>query len=361
MKNLNNKTNRYVKWLLVFFVVVAIFIGNVVFFPVKMPNNNYQLIIEKDQNLSVLATNLQAQGVIKNKTVFIWLLRVLHRDRKVVAGLYVLKNSLSTWGVVSRITNGRPDQISVTIIDGWTVGQLRAYINGLSNIRHTSINMGDNELKEILKVNTPNIEGLFYPATYFIAPNQTDLEIYQHAYKLMQEKLMVLFNKRSSAGIYTSPYQLLIMASLIQKETSDLEDMYLVSTAFNNRLRTGMKLQDDPAVFYGLNNKAKIVRADFQIDTPYNTYLHYGLPPTPICIPSVNALQAASAPLDKPELLYFVAIGEGKTKFSSNYESHVALINKHLKKNNLQKPKEETSSQKPKLEAKNKKGSKNNG
>ena len=347
---MNNKTNRYVKWLLVLFVIFAIYIGNVVFFPVKMPNNNYQLIVDKNQNLSVLVTNLESQGIIKNKTIFILLLKVLHKDRKVVAGLYILKNSLSTWGVISRITNGRPDQISITILEGWNISQLRKYINSLSNIRHTSINMNNDELKAILKVNEPTVEGLFYPSTYFIAPNQTDLEIYSHAYKLMQDKLATLFKDRSMSSVYINPYQLLIMASLIQKETNDLEDMYLVSTVFNNRLRTGMKLQNDPAVFYGLNNRAKIVRSDFQIDTPYNTYLRNGLPPTPICIPSLNALKAASSPLDKPELLYFVAIGDGKTKFSRKYDEHVALINKYLKKNNLQKSKTESGTQNPRVE-----------
>jgi UPF0755 protein len=351
MKNINNSTNRYVKWLLIFFVVVAIYIGNVVFFPVKIPNNNYQLIVDKSQNLSMLATNLESQGIIKSKTVFIWLLKVLHKDRKVVAGLYILKNSLSTWGVISRITNGHPDQISVTIIDGWNIGQLRAYVNGLANIKHISINMSNDELKTILKIHEPNIEGLFYPSTYFISPNQTDLEIYSHAHKLMQDKLATLFKDRSIQSVYASPYQLLIMASLIQKETSKLEDMYLVSTVFNNRLKRGMKLQNDPAVFYGLKNRAKIVRADFQIDTVYNTYLRSGLPPTPICIPSLNALKAASTPLDKPELLYFIAVGNGKTKFSNKYDEHVTLIHKYLKKNNLQKPKTGTDIQKLKAEA----------
>jgi UPF0755 protein len=177
------------------------------------------------------------------------------------------------------------------------------------------------------------MEGLLYPSTYFIAPNQPDLEVMRISYRLMQSKLADLWvNKNKNATNYQDPYQLLVMASLIQKETSDKEDMYQISTVFNNRLRTNMRLQDDPAVFYGLNNKATITRADFKIDTPYNTYLHNGLPPTPICTPSQSALAAAANPGDDYKLLYFVAIGNGKTKFSYSYGEHSQAVNQYLKK-----------------------------
>jgi len=129
------------------------------------------------------------------------------------------------------------------------------------------------------------------------------------------------------------------MASLIQKETSDKMDMYQVSTVFNNRLRVNMRLQDDPAVFYGLNNKEKIIRSDFKTDTPYNTYLHNGLPPTPICTPSQNALNAAANPGDDYKLLYFVAIGNGKTKFSYTYDEHSQAVTQYLKKPDIKSTK----------------------
>jgi UPF0755 protein len=150
----------------------------------------------------------------------------------------------------------------------------------------------------------------------------------------MQGKLSKLYLSKSATAKYTSPYQLLIMASLIYKETARVEDMYLVSTVFNNRLHRGMKLQDDPSVFYGLRYRkdGKVTRSDFQIDTPYNTYLRLGLPPTPICTPSDMALKAASQPLDRPELTYFVAIGKGKTQFSATYDQHIVAVNKYLKK-----------------------------
>ena len=322
----------FTKLILICAVIAAVYIGQVVFFPRPIPNKTFRLIIEKNQSLSYLATDLQSNHIIPNRQVFLILLRVLGRDKKVTAGLYILKDSMSTWDLVARITNGHPDQISITILDGWSFKELKQYIDGIPEIKHLSTNLTEEELKNILKIDTPNLEGVFYPETYFIAPQQTDLEVYQQAYKFMQLRLHTLYLARTTNSYYINSYQLLIMASLIQKETASVPDMQLVSTVFNNRLKQGMKLQDDPAVFYGLHHPERVTRKDFQIDTPYNTYLHFGLPPTPICIPSEKALAAAAQPLNKPELLYFLAIGGGKTKFSTSYHEHRGLINHYLDK-----------------------------
>lgn len=334
MANAPKKTNIFIKLILIAFVIFAIYIGNEVFFPASIPQANYQLVINKEQSIKSLSLDLEAKGIIKNRRIFLFLLRIMHDDKKVTAGLYILKEPMSIWKLIRRITNGHPDQISITLIDGWTSEAVRNYINTLPNIRHITDKMSDTELKNALKIKESSIEGIFYPSTYFIAPNQTDLEIYQQAYQTMMTRLSNLYTTRSTATHYTSPYQLLIMASLIQKETGKIDDMYLVSTVFNNRLIKGMKLQDDPAVFYGLRDRStkKVTHSDFQIDTPYNTYLHFGLPPTPICTPSDNALKAASQPIDKPDLLFFVAVGSGKTKFSDTYHEHLNAVSKYLKK-----------------------------
>lgn len=335
MVKTHKKTNIFIKLILLVFVICSIYIGNVVFFPASIPQENYQLIIDKQVSIRVLAHDLEAKGIIKNARVFLFLLRIRRDDKKITAGLYILKQPISTWRLIARITNGHPDQLSVTLIDGWSIGQIRDYINNLENIRHITKTMSNDELRNALKIDAPSLEGIFFPSTYFVAPNQTDLEIYQVAYRTLQSKLVKLYTSKSPNAYYTSPYQMLIMASLIQKETSRLDDMYLVSTVFNNRLKRGMKLQDDPAVFYGLlhgRSDGKVTRSDFQIDTPYNTYLREGLPPTPICTPSYAALVAASQPQNKPELLYFVAIGSGKTRFSTTYDEHLDAVNKYLKK-----------------------------
>lgn len=332
MFNLRNKIKLFTKILLVGFVFFAAMLGYTVFYPHQIPNNSYQLVVDINENVSGIAIDLATHDIIKNKTIFRGLLRLLGQDKKVAAGLYFLRNSMSTWDIVSRVANGKPDQISVTFIDGWSIEEVRNYVNGLPNIKHTTIDFTDEQLKTLLKIDYPSLEGLFYPSTYFIAPNQTDLEIYQQAYRLMQRKLTELYTKRSTVSVYSNIYQMLTMASLIQKETSNKADMVLVATVFNNRIKIGMKLQDDPSVFYGLKHLKKVSRKSFQLDTLYNTYTRFGLPPTPICIPSYDAMLAASQPQDKPELLYFLAIGSGKTKFSKTYSEHKSAMNKYLNK-----------------------------
>ena len=331
------KSSFIKKLLLICFLIFAIIVGNIFFFPQSIPNNEYKLVIEKDQNLRVFATNLESDKIIKSAFAFRILSRTLNKDTKITAGLYILKKPMSLWGLLQRITNGKPDQISIMLLDGWRFDQIKEYVDSLDDVQHLTKNMTEEQIKAALKLKYPNLEGLFFPSTYYIAPNQTDLEIYQTAYKLMQNKLAQAWESRNANTYYTKPYELLIMASLIIKETSDAKDMIMVSTVFNNRLRIGMKLQDDPAVFYGLRGQTKVTRKDFQIDTPYNTYLRYGLPPTPITTPSWNALTAASKPESNRNVLYFVAIGSGKTKFSYSYAEHSNAVDKYLGKSTKKK------------------------
>lgn len=331
------RTSLLSKVFLLGFIIIAFYIGYVIFFPHHLPSKRFQLIVNKDQNIPQLAVSLEENHIISSKNAFLVLLRLLQKDKKIMAGLYNLDKSYSIWGLIRRITNGKPDKISITIIEGWTFEQLKEYIDELDNIQHLSLKMSEKDLKGFLKIDAPNLEGLFFPSTYYIAPNQTDFEIYHNAHKLMQNKINSLFESRTIDSHYKNPYQMLIMASLIQKETAIPSDMYLISTVFNNRLRVGMKLQDDPAVFYGASHsKGKPTRKIFSIDTPYNTYLRYGLPPTPIAIPSENALKAASQPLDKPNIFFFVAVGAGKTKFSKTYHEHSVAVNKYVRKSSTQ-------------------------
>lgn len=321
------------KLLLLIFLAVVVYLGYVLFVPHKPPSIGYQLMINQSQSLNSVARQLERDGLISNARIFAITMRILGKDRIITAGLYSIKKPLSMLGLIKRITNGRPDRISITLLEGWNFKQIRAYINGVAYIRHLTESMTDEQIRDSLKITYPSMEGSLYPSTYFIAPNQSDLEVFHTAYLTMQDKLDSIWQQRNAHTNYKSPYQLLIMASLIQKETNNLQDMYHISTVFNNRLRIGMRLQTDPAVFYGLNNKVRITRDDFQINTPYNTYINKGLPPTPIASPGQNALNAAAMPNDDYKILYFVAIGSGASKFSYTFDEHAAAVNKYLRKN----------------------------
>ncbi|MDD3267581.1 MAG: endolytic transglycosylase MltG [Burkholderiales bacterium] len=330
--NQSQNAGRVTKITLLLFIAFAIFFGYIVFFPKIIPNGHYKLTVYRGDSFSKVAYELESNGVVSDAKVLIAIAKISGKDKKTISGVYVLNGAYSLYDLVSRLSNGKPDEISIIIREGWTFKQIRSYLDSESQITHLTESMTDDQIRDRLKIDAPKMEGLLYPNTYFIAPYQSDLEIIQNAYKAMQNRLPKIWNSKNQNAVYKNQYELLIMASLIQKETSNESDMIMVSTVFNNRLRINMRLQDDPAVFYGLGNKNIITRADFAIDTPYNTYLRYGLPPTPICTPSLKALNAAASPAADKSLLYFVAIGKGKTKFSSTYGEHNTAVNKYLKK-----------------------------
>lgn len=327
-----NSTHNGIKGLLLIIMVFALVWGYLVLFPRDMPNGSYRVVVSKGDSLGKVARKLDNADIIPSAKLMIAMARVMGKDRKIVAGMYILNKPMSVFDIIERLSSGKPDEISFTILEGWNFTQLRSALASESQITHYTESMSDAQIRETLKITSPRMEGLLYPDTYFVAPQQSDLEIIQMASKKMQTKLAQIWQARSESNVvYKNPYELLTMASLIQKETSESQDMIMVSTVFNNRLRVNMRLQDDPAVFYGLGNRATITRADFAIDTPYNTYLRNGLPPTPICIPSLNALNAAANPTSDRKILYFVAIGNGKTKFSQTYSEHTQAVNKYLK------------------------------
>lgn len=317
---------------LAIFIILSIYIGKTLFYPHSIPKSNYSIIISKNTSLRTTTRILESDNVINNPKLLEYIIRIRGSDKRIVAGMYIIKEPISLWELSNRLTSGKPDQLSVTIIDGWNFKQIKSYIDKLDNITHLTKDQTEADIIKQLHIPYSKLEGMLYPNTFFVMPGQTDLEIYQTAYKMMQQKLQHLYVNRSANSILNTPYQIAILASLIEKETSKPEDMINVATVFNNRLRVGMRLQDDPAVFYGLGNKETITRADFKINTPYNTYMNKGLPPTPICTPSEKALQAAANPTNETKLLYFIAIGGGKSKFNESFDGHAKDVNTYLRK-----------------------------
>lgn len=309
----------------------------VMFTPYRISNN--LVVINKGETLQHMLSDGGLSTVIHNKRLFYYLIRVLKIDKKIMPGIYALKTENSMWDIVMQLKDGKPTLISVTILSGWNFTQIKYKVDHLDNIVHATKNQSEEEIAKILNLPYNKIEGLLYPDTYYLSPSQTDLELYSHAYHKMQDKVKSILKSQNleylleGNSYYTSEhygnklpykdfYSVLTMASLIEKETSNPKDMQKVATVFVNRLNRGMDLQDDPAVFYGLNNKKTITRSDFKIDTPYNTYLHPGLPPSPICSPSYAAIIASVNPLTDKEVVYFVADGDGNTIFAKTYKEH---------------------------------------
>ena len=172
-------------------------------------------------------------------------------------------------------------------------------------------------------------EGLFFPDTYLFAKGSADVTVLRRAYRAMQRRLESEWRRRAPGVPYASVYEALIMASIVEKETAQARERPLIAGVFVNRLRRGMLLQTDPTVIYGLGTSfdGNLRKRDLQSDGPYNTYTRAGLPPTPIALPGLAALQAALNPA-RTDAIYFVARGDGSHEFSASLEAHNRAVNK---------------------------------
>ena len=179
----------------------------------------------------------------------------------------------------------------------------------------------------------PHPEGIFYPDTYVYERGSSDLKIYQQAHQQLMKKLQQAWDARAADLPYDNPYEALIMASIVEKETGKAEERKRIASVFINRLRRGMLLQTDPTVIYGMGDRfdGNIRKQDLQTDTPYNTYLRPGLPPTPIALPGRAAINAALNPLQGKDL-YFVARGDGSSEFSDNLDDHNRAVNRYQRR-----------------------------
>lgn len=202
-------------------------------------------------------------------------------------------------------------------------------------LKHDSAGMNDAQLMSAIgapEASIGNGEGLFFPDTYLFDKNTSDLDVYRRAYRLMRTRLDEAWVARSPDLPYKTPYDALIMASIIEKETGKKSDRAMVAAVFANRLRVGMPLQTDPTVIYGMGESynGHIRKKDLQTDTPYNTYTRMGLPPTPISLPGVASLQAAMNPA-QTSALYFVSRGDGSSIFSDTLGDHNKAVDKYIR------------------------------
>ena len=281
-------------------------------------------------HLRSLSVMLEREGVIGNAPVF-WLLgRVLGKGAALKAGVYTLDKPLTPLALYGMIERGEVSQAVVQFIEGWNWREVRAALAAQPLLKNDSAGMSDAELLQAIGAEESHPEGLLFPDTYSFAPHSSDLNVLRHAYRLQQEKLMAAWEARAPGLPYRTPYEALIMASIVEKETGAAFERPQIAGVFMNRLRLGMRLQTDPTVIYGMGERfdGNLRRIDLQTDTPYNTYTRAGLPPTPIAMPSEAAIQAALNPA-KTDALYFVSRNDGTHVFSSNLDAHNRAVNRY--------------------------------
>ena len=318
--------SRKTAYLLAISIIVALLVA-VPAALVFVPKNNgvpYRLTVEKGQGFAAVGRQLADKDQVFSR----W---------GVAPGSYRLPARVSAWEIVRRLSSAGPDMVRIQIVEGMRFAQMRRIINQNTLLRHDTKNWSDKELMQKIASEpvSDNPEGLFFPDTYEVAADSSDVAVYRAAYRAMQENLQAAWESRADNLPYKTPYELLIMASLIEKETAHEEDRRDVAAVFRNRLAMNMRLQTDPAVIYGMGSayNGKIRRADLQRDTPYNTYTRYGLTPTPIALPGRAALDAAAQPSDS-KFLYFVSRmdGTGKSQFSHTLEEHNAAVKQYILK-----------------------------
>ncbi len=285
------------------------------------------------ESLSKLAARLATQGVISHPRWWVAIARLEHKAAHVRAGEYVLVPGTSPAGVLDQLVEGRVWLHPVTLVEGWSFATARAALEANPLLKHVGMGLSDDALMARLGLGGLKPEGQFFPDTYRVARGTTDLELWTLAHSHLQSELTRIWQSRQPNLPLANPYEALILASLIEKETAQVDERPRIAAVFINRLRKGMRLQTDPTVIYGLGQayQGTLHRVDLTTDTAYNTYTRMGLPPTPIALPGAAALQAAVQPADSAAL-YFVASGQGDGRhvFSGSLLEHNKAVQHYL-------------------------------
>ena len=331
-------SSRFRTWLrlaAVIFMLMTIFLGyswRWLHQP-DLSQNAVSYDVPRGESVLQIAQDLHKAGWLLHPRIWSIWARMQGLGGKLRAGEYSLTPGMSPDAILKLFTSGKVILHSLTITEGSTFGDLKRALAQRDDIQHTLINTSDTELMKTL--NLPNIhpEGQFFPDTYQFPKNSTDLDILRMAQTKMQSELTRVWQERDGELLIHSPYEALILASIIEKETAKANERKLISGVFMERLSREMRLQTDPTVIYGLGTDydGNLHKADLLRDGPYNTYTRTGLPPTPIALPGAEALQAAVHP-QRTGALYFVATGKGDGShyFSSNLQEHNAAVRRYL-------------------------------
>jgi peptidoglycan lytic transglycosylase G len=291
--------------------------------------------VEPGAALRSILTQLQRQGALSHARWVQLYLRLHRQHPRVQAGLYEIAAHATARQILQQFAEGRVLLSSITVVEGWSVAQMRTALDADPQIAHQTRGLSDAQLMLALGHPGQAAEGQFFPDTYRFAAGTSDRRILEMAYQRMQQTLALDWSQRATNLPISTAQQALILASIIEKETARPDERPKIAAVFANRLRLGMRLQSDPTVIYGLGERydGSIHTRDLQTDTPYNTYTRAGLPPTPIALPGAASLLAALHPADT-DALYFVATGQGdgSHRFSATLAEHDVALRSYLRR-----------------------------
>lgn len=327
-------TMAFFKKLVVSAVIAAIGVGGTFVYwaqqPITTDGEAIPFTISPGSGAHAAGQQIADAGVPIVPILFNMLARIEGKTSKIKAGSYELKPGTTPQRLITQLARGEFAQESLTIIEGWTFKQMRLAMANHPGLKHDTVGLSDKELMAKISPEYVLPEGLFFPDTYLFAKGASEMQIFRQAHTAMIGRLSEAWDKRDPALPYKNPYEALIMASIVEKETGQKSERAMIAGVFVNRLKTGMLLQTDPTVIYGMgdNYQGKIRKRDLEADTPYNTYTRGGLPPTPIALAGAQSLTAALAPA-RTQALYFVARGDGTSQFSANLPDHNRAVNQY--------------------------------
>lgn len=323
---------RIITRLFLFLILAGLLIGGLGYWQYErslkqplQPGNEDIFTVQRGDNITSIAKRLQEKGVIPAAWPMIVHARLGGQATRLQAGDYRLHESSNVPDLLADMVAGKVATFTITVVEGRTVAQLLAQIAAEPHIKQTLQGKNSADIAAALGIDGA-LEGRFLPDTYHYAYQESDIEILKRLHQAMQDFLAQAWAKRSDDLPLQTPYEALILASIVEKETGVASEREQVAGVFIRRLRQGMRLQTDPSVIYGAKDyQGVITKTHLQTDTPYNTYTRAGLPPTPIALPSRASIEAALHP-DNGDALYFVADGKGGHVFSATYEQHQKAV-----------------------------------
>ncbi len=322
-------------WVVVLALVIAAALGGGAWYwansPIKLKSDPADYLVESGAGVRMVARSMNEAGIPVDENLFVAMARLTGLDTQIKAGAYEARQGDSPRRLLERMASGDMTQTRLTLVEGWTYAQIREVLRASPDVKQTLDGVSDEALMKRLGIDNRSLEGWFYPDTYVFTPGTADFDILRRAHVAQRDMLDKLWAAKSPNLPLKSPYEALILASIVEKETGHANDRKRVGGVFINRLRLGMPLQTDPTVIYGMGDKYKgrIRKVDLQTDTPWNTYTRGGLPPTPIASSGRAALEAALNP-EVHKFLYFVSRGDGTSEFSTNLQQHNRAVAKYI-------------------------------
>jgi peptidoglycan lytic transglycosylase G len=301
--------------------------------PLAVARDGFEYMLPAGASLNRVTQDLAASGVLANPRALVIYARWYGRAGAIKTGEYRIDPGTTAITLLDQLVAGRVVQHALTLVEGWTFEQMMTAVAADQRLEHTLTGLAPDEIMARLGFAGVHPEGRFLPDTYYFTRGTSDVAFLRRAYGAMSDFLAGAWAGREQGLPFKTPEEALILASIVEKETGEAGERPRIAGVFVKRLRKGMRLETDPTVIYGLGDAfdGRLRRRDLRDDTPYNTYVRKGLPPTPIAMPGAAAIQAVLRPL-VDSALFFVAKGDGSHYFSATYEEHRRAVERYQKR-----------------------------